>query len=95
VAVAVLGEAHRTEALAGVAHQMANPFPLVRYYARRAFDTLSPRPCPIDLDRSTPEIVAAVRACVPAAFPDLVPAEIPGHKRERARPVEEINADED
>jgi predicted CXXCH cytochrome family protein len=94
VAVAVLGEAHRTEALAGVAHQMANPFPLVRYYARRAFDTLSPRPCPVDLDRSTPEIVAAVRACVPAAFPDLVPAEMPANNRaQRARRAEEVDED--
>ena len=36
VAVAVLGEARRTEALPGIARQLANPFPLVRYYARRA-----------------------------------------------------------
>ena len=38
------------------------------------FDALAPRPCPVDLDRPTPEIVAAVRACVPAAFPEPVPA---------------------
>ncbi|HMF39928.1 MAG TPA: cytochrome c3 family protein [Polyangia bacterium] len=81
VAVAVLGDAHRTEALPDIAHQMANPFPLVRYYARRAFDGMSPRPCPIDLDRSTAEIVGAVRACLPAAFPDRVPAEMPGRQR--------------
>ena len=77
VAVAVLGEAHRTEALPGIARQLANPFPLVRYYARRAVDALAPRPCPVDLDRPTAEIIAAVRACVPAAFPDLMPAERP------------------
>ena len=52
VAVAVLGEARRTEALPGVARQLANPFPLVRYYARRALDALAPRPCPVDLDRA-------------------------------------------
>jgi predicted CXXCH cytochrome family protein len=70
VAVAVLGEARRTEATAGVARQLANPFPLVRYYARRALASLLPRPCPVDLDRPTPEIIAATRACVPAAFPE-------------------------
>jgi predicted CXXCH cytochrome family protein len=83
VAVAVLGDAHRTEALPGVARQLANPFPLVRYYARRAVDALAPRPCPVDLDRPTAEIVAAVRACVPEAFPELVPAEMPAKTRSR------------
>jgi predicted CXXCH cytochrome family protein len=92
VAVAVLGDAHRTEALPGIAHQMANPFPLVRYYARRSFDALSSRPCPVDLDRSTAEIIAAVRACVPAAFPDLMPAEMPGGKP-RARRSDEVDED--
>ena len=81
VAVAVLGDARRTEALPGIARQLANPFPLVRYYARRAVDALAPRPCPVDLDRPTPEIVAAVRACVPAAFPEPVPAELPGQQQ--------------
>ena len=83
VAVAVLGEAHRTEALPAVARQLANPFPLVRYYARRAVDALAPQPCPVDLDRPTAEIVAAARACVPEAFPELVPAEMPAKTRTR------------
>jgi predicted CXXCH cytochrome family protein len=93
VAVAVLGGAHRTEALAGIARQMANPFPLVRYYARRAFDGMAARPCPVDLDRSTAEIVAAVRACVPEAFPDLVPAELPAKPQRRARHADEMDED--
>ena len=84
VAVGVLGEAHRTEALPGVARQLANPFPLVRYYARRAVDALAPRPCPVDLDRPTPDIVAAVRACVPAAFPEPMPAAPPAKTRTRS-----------
>ena len=83
VAVAVLGEARRTEALPAVARLLANPVPLVRYYARRAVDALAPRPCPVDLDRPTAEIVAAVRACVPEAFPELVPAEMPAKTRTR------------
>jgi len=81
VAIAVLGDARRTETLPAVARQLANPFPLVRYYARRAVDALAPRPCPVDLDRPTPEIIAAVRACFPAAFPDLMPAEMPIKQR--------------
>jgi predicted CXXCH cytochrome family protein len=86
VAVAVLGDARRTEALPGIARQLANPFPLVRYYARRAFDGLVPRPCPVDLDRATPEIIAAVRGCVPEAFPaagESTPAALPEKRRSR------------
>jgi predicted CXXCH cytochrome family protein len=81
VAIAVLGDAGRKEALPAVARQLANPFPLVRYYARRAVDALAPRPCPVDLDRTTPEIVAAARACVPAAFPEATPAALPEKRR--------------
>jgi len=92
VAVAVLGDARRTDALPSIAHQMANPFPLVRYYARRAFDGMSARPCPVDLDRPTAEIVAAVRACLPAAFPDLVPAEMPSRQR-GSRRSDEVDED--
>jgi len=79
----VLGEARRTESLPGIARQLANPFPLVRYYAKRAVDGMAARPCAVDLDRATPEIVAAARACVPAAFPEaVVPAAgLPGRPR--------------
>jgi len=84
VALAVLGEAHRTEALPGIARQLVNPFPLVRYYAKRSVDALAERPCPVDLDRTTPEIIAAARACVPEAFPEAVPAALPAKTRTRA-----------
>jgi predicted CXXCH cytochrome family protein len=84
VAVAALADAHRTEVLPGVARQLANPFPLVRYYAKRAVDALADRPCAVDLDRTTPEIVAAARACVPGAFPDTVPAALPATGRSRS-----------
>jgi hypothetical protein len=89
VAVAVLGEARRTEALPGIARQLVNPFPLVRYYAKRAVETLADRPCAVDLDRTTPEIVAAVRACVPAAFPETVPAALPAKPRTRTDDTDE------
>ena len=56
-------------AIPGVARQLVNPFPLVRYYARRALESLR-GPCAVDLDRPTAEIAAAVRACVPKAFPE-------------------------
>ena len=89
VAVAVLGDARRKEALPGIARQLVNPFPLVRYYAKRAVDTLSDHPCAVDLDRTTPEIVAAVRACVPSAFPEPVPAALPAKPRARTDDTDE------
>ena len=85
VAVAVLGEAHRTEALPGIARQLANPFPLVRHYAKRSVDALAERPCPVDLDRTTPEIIAAARACVTDAFPEAVPAALPASTANTAK----------
>src|SRR4051812_40251073 len=89
VAVAVLGDAGRKEALPGIARQLANPFPLVRYYAKRAVDALADRPCAVDLDRTTPEIVAAARACAPAAFPEPVPAALPAKSRTRSDDTDE------
>jgi predicted CXXCH cytochrome family protein len=59
--------------VSAVARQLINPFPLVRYYARSALAALGDAGCAIDLDRPTPEIVAAVRACVPEAFPSGAP----------------------
>lgn len=67
-AVAVLGERRVANALPAVARQLVNPFPLVRYYADRAVTALRGQPCGIDFDRSTAEIEAAARRCVPAAF---------------------------
>jgi hypothetical protein len=95
IAIAVLGEAGRKEALPAVARQLANPFPLVRYYARRAVDALAPRPCPVDLDRATPEIVAAARACVPEAFPEAAPAGLDDRRRPHAHPDDSQEKDED
>jgi len=89
VAVAVLGDARRKEALPGIARQLVNPFPLVRYYAKRAVDALADRPCPIDLDRTTAEIVAAARACVPAAFPEPAAAALPAKPRTRTDDTDE------
>jgi predicted CXXCH cytochrome family protein len=84
VALAVLGAAHATDAVPGVARQLVNPFPLVRYYARKALAALRGEDCAVDLDRPTAEIAAAVRACVPAAFAGgaVVPTGAGGHERD-------------
>jgi len=68
VAVAALEAAHATDAVAPIARQLVNPYPLVRYYARRALAALRGGDCAVDLDRPVAEIAAAVRACVPDAF---------------------------
>jgi predicted CXXCH cytochrome family protein len=77
VALATLGAAHVAQAVPAVARQLTNPFPLVRYYAARALAALRGEGCPVDLDRPTDEIAAAVRACVPSAFPDGPPVSAP------------------
>jgi predicted CXXCH cytochrome family protein len=66
VAIAVLGDGRRAEALPEVARQVLNPFPLVRYYARKALGQLRGQPCNIDLDRPRAEIQAALAVCVPS-----------------------------
>jgi len=68
-AMAVLGEQRVRAALAPIARQLVNPIPLVRFYARRAIDAIRGAPCAVDLDRTTAEIEAAARRCVPAAWP--------------------------
>jgi predicted CXXCH cytochrome family protein len=77
VALSVAEHARLREAAPAVARQLTNPFPLVRYYARRALEALH-GPCPVDLDRDTAEIAAAVRRCVPDAFPGALPASATG-----------------
>ncbi len=89
VALATLGAAHATRASPAVARQLVNPFPLVRYYAARALTALRGQDCQVDLDRPTAEIAAAVRACVPEAFPDGVPATGAGPARGGELPDED------
>ena len=57
-AIHVLGEARVAAALPGVAEQLCNPFPLVRYYARQALGQITGRACAIDLDRDNADIRA-------------------------------------
>ena len=76
-ALGFLGEARVAAALPAAARQLENPIPLVRYYARRAVDALRGAPCDVDLDRTTPEIEAAARRCVPEAFAGVAPGVVP------------------
>ena len=92
-AMAVLGEKRVEAALAPVARQLVNPIPLVRYYARRALEAIRGTPCAIDLDRPTPEIEAAVRRCVPAAWPPGASGAAPGAPRSRAGGGDESDDD--
>jgi predicted CXXCH cytochrome family protein len=64
-AVAVLGEARSAEALPAAARLLASPFPLVRYYARKAVGAIRGSPCDVDVERPLVEIQAAARRCVP------------------------------
>ena len=68
-AMAVLGEQRVRRGAAADRAPLVNPIPLVRYYARRALDAIRGAPRAVDLDRPTPEIEAAARRCVPAAWP--------------------------
>jgi predicted CXXCH cytochrome family protein len=91
-AMVVLGQNRVRAALPSIARRIAHPIPLVRYYARRAVDAIRGAPCEVDLDRTTPEIEAAARRCVPAgAAPPPAPAtEAPTGPADRV-PVDEEN----
>jgi predicted CXXCH cytochrome family protein len=71
-ALGALAAAGQRGAVPAVARQLSHPYPLVRHYARRALAALN-ADCPVDLDRPTSEIVAAVRRCVPEASSDGPP----------------------
>jgi predicted CXXCH cytochrome family protein len=63
-AVAALGEARAAGALPAVARQLVNPFPLVRYYARKAVGQIRGAPCDVDVERPVAEIQQAAKRCV-------------------------------
>src|SRR4029079_10549409 len=69
-AVAALAEAGQKQAAPAVARLLVNPFPVVRYYARRALETLH-GPCSIDLERSSADVAAAARGCINAEYPEF------------------------
>jgi predicted CXXCH cytochrome family protein len=90
-AIGVLGEQRVRAALPAVARELSNPFPLVRYYAKRALDAIGP-PCAVDLDRATPEIEAAARRCVAGLGP---PAALPNPRTPPAGSHSRIDDDDD
>jgi predicted CXXCH cytochrome family protein len=81
VAIAVLGATKDRAAVPAIAHQLVNPFPLVRYFARRALESLG-APCTVNLDRPTGVIAEAARACLG-----------PGPKPRFTRPAMEPGSD--
>lgn len=58
VAVAVLGEARAKEAIPLLARQLVASYPLVRYYAERALESVLERRSPLDLNRRVEQIEA-------------------------------------
>jgi HEAT repeat protein len=59
-AAAALGEHGGREAVALIAPQLSNAYPLVRYFARRALEQASGRPVPIDVEQDPAAIDRAV-----------------------------------
>lgn len=55
-AVALAGRERRSDVLPLVVEQLANDYPLVRYFARHAVEQITGAPLPVDLNRSGPEI---------------------------------------
>jgi len=62
VAIAVLGEAGDRSAIPPLAAQLSHDYPLVRYFAQRALQTLTGGPVPIDVGASAAEVRRAADA---------------------------------
>jgi hypothetical protein len=67
VAIAVLGEARDRTAIPLIAAQLAHDYPLVRYFAQRALQTVTGRPLPIDVGAPAAEVQRAADAWLTAA----------------------------
>lgn len=61
-AVAVLGERGGPDAVPFIASALTNPYPLVRYFARRALEQASGRSVAVDVEEDAAHIEAAVKA---------------------------------
>jgi predicted CXXCH cytochrome family protein len=60
VAIAVLGEARSARALPAIAAQLSHAYPLVRYFAKHAIETITG--APLDIDVGAPATDVAARA---------------------------------
>jgi hypothetical protein len=70
VAIAVLGEARDRSAIPLLATQLSHDYPLVRYFAQRALQTLTGAPVPIDVGAPAAEVRRAADAWLTAqGFP--------------------------
>jgi predicted CXXCH cytochrome family protein len=66
VAVALLGGTRDEAALDALVGQLANDYPLLRYFARRAIEAIVGRRPPLDMSLGGPELVAQARAWLAA-----------------------------
>ena len=67
VAIAVLGEAADRRAIPALAAQLAHDYPLVRYFAQRALQTLTGRPVLVDVGAPAAEVRRQAAAWLTAA----------------------------
>ncbi|HEU4734562.1 MAG TPA: cytochrome c3 family protein [Kofleriaceae bacterium] len=67
VAIAVLGQARDRSALPLLAAQLSHDYPLVRYYAQRALETVTGAPVPIDVGAPASEVRRAAEAWLTGA----------------------------
>ena len=66
VAIAVLGESRDRSAIPLIAAQLAHEYPLVRYFAQRALQTITGAPLPIDVGAPAAEVQRAADAWLTA-----------------------------
>jgi HEAT repeat protein len=67
VAIAVLGRSGDRTAIPALAEQLAHDYPLVRYYAQRALETLTGAPVAIDLGAPAAQVRRAAAGWLTAA----------------------------
>jgi hypothetical protein len=61
-AVAVAGRDRRQDLLPLVTQQLANDYPLVRYFARHAIEHITDAPLPIDMNKTGAEVLQSAQA---------------------------------
>jgi predicted CXXCH cytochrome family protein len=86
-AIAALGEARLASATRPLAAALAHPYPLVRYHARHALETILGSAVPVDLEQDAADIRIAVARWLDPAAP--APPLSPRPAKRSAVPVEE------